>query len=651
MSNILHQSQIATRVIFPTFGSSDRVYTIATIRIYSESGLFQIYWSLVINRKRNKLYINLFCDPIVAPARLYLESEVVNQSEKLGCKEGVVPPNNVYEAKYRAILEALPDLVCHISRDGKYLDCKGNGTYLGFPKEVVGKTLEEIFPSDVATMSLEAIRRTLDLGVLQTYEYQLVTPQGWRNYETRLVVSDKDEVLAIVRDISERKLAEVDIAQRDAAAAQLRITAESLLRIRKSLNLEEILQTTVTEVRHFLQADRVVIGHNDKYTAKVLAESVDANYPSVLQLVSETDKADLQEMKALFANNEVRVVDDTEAISVSPKIVQFYRQYQIHASLAVPIVVGGDMFGLLVAHQCSSSRHWQQSEVDLLQQMSSQIAIAIQQSLLYQQLAELNTNLEHQVEERTTQLKQKMQELQELNRVKDVVLHTISHDLRTSVMGNLMVLQNLQRQGVEHKDSPPPPLPPSPFPPSIIERMIQGNERQLAMINSLLEIHACKEKGMVMHREMVQLSTLFTAIIKDLEPMLAQNQATLHNLVPQDLPLVSADPAKLQRVLESLFTYSLKQNPPGIRLTLKAKVEKGMIRCTIENNGAEMSKLECDRLFDLYVRDPLAGSSPGIGLKMYICQQIIKAHGGDIGVTSKPGCGLTFWFTFPLTVI
>ncbi len=583
----------------------------------------------------------MFCDPVVAQAGLYSESEIVNQSEKFGCEAettGVIPPKRVHEAKYQAILAAIPDMVCHITRDGKYLDCNGNGTYPASPEEIVGKTVQEIFQGDVAAMILEAIRQTLDSGVLQTYEYQLQTPQGWRNYEARLVVSDKDEVLAIVRDISERKLVEVDIAQRDAAAAQLRITAETLLRIRKSLNLEEILQTTVTEVRQFLQADRVVIGHDDNYTAKVLAESVDANYPSVMQFISESHKIDLQEMKALFANNQVRIVDDTAAISVSPKIAQFYHQYQIHASLAVPIVVGNDMFGLLVAHQCSSPRHWQQSEIDLLQQMSSQIAIAIQQSLLYQQLALLNANLEHQVEERTTQLQQKMQELQELNRVKDVVLHTISHDLRTSVMGNLMVLQNLQRTGGEVSQS-------------ITLRMIQGNEHQLAMINLLLEIHACKDKGMVMQREMVQLNTLFAAITKDLQPLLAQNQATLNNLVCQDLPLVNADPAKLQRVLENLFIYSLKHNPPGIRLTLKAKVEKGMIRCTIENNGAEMSKLECDRLFDLYVREPQAGSSPGIGLKMYICQQIIKAHGGDIGVSSKPGRGLTFWFTFPLATL
>ena len=61
-----------------------------------------------------------------------------------------------------------------------------------------------------------------------------------------------------------------------------------------------------------------------------------------------------------------------------------------------------------------------------------------------------------------------------------------------------------------------------------------------------------------------------------------------------------------------------------------------------------MSKRECDRLFDLYVRDPQAPCSTSIGLKLYLCRQIIRAHGGEIGVVSKQQNGLTFWFTLPI---
>jgi GAF domain-containing protein len=91
-------------------------------------------------------------------------------------------------------------------------------------------------------------------------------------------------------------------------------------------------------------------------------------------------------------------------------------------------MLGEKLFGLLIANQCSAPREWQQFEIDLIDQLGIQVAIAIQQSSLFQQVQTLNTNLERQVEERTIQLQQKMQELQELNRIKDVVLHTVSHD-------------------------------------------------------------------------------------------------------------------------------------------------------------------------------------------------------------------------------
>jgi signal transduction histidine kinase len=60
--------------------------------------------------------------------------------------------------------------------------------------------------------------------------------------------------------------------------------------------------------------------------------------------------------------------------------------------------------------------------------------------------------------------------------------------------------------------------------------------------------------------------------------------------------------------------------------------------------------LECDRLFELYVHEPQARFSTGIGLKMYLSRQLIKAHGGEIGVNSNHKCGVSFWFTLPLAI-
>ncbi|WP_375512663.1 PAS domain S-box protein [uncultured Nostoc sp.] len=705
------------------------------------------------------------------------------------------------EARYQAILDAIPDLMFRISRDSEYLDLKSEGANVTLSREeIVGKHVQELLPSDVATISLEAIAKTLDSGTLQTCEYQLPTPLGVKDYEARLVVSGQDEVVAIVRDITERKQAEValqnlaqkfakafscspdsitistlqegrfievndsfvklsgyerdqaigktsfelnlwvhdlarqnllqelqatgvvrnlefefrqksgkiittllsaeiidldglpsllavhhDITERKQVEAQLRLSAErdrllaeTLVRIRSSLNLKEILQTTVTEVRQFLQADRVFIGlNNSKLGARTLAESVDPKYPSVSGW-STNDEAYLQELRNLFKNNVVRVIEDITQVALSPKVKAHFQKFQTKATLTVPIMLGNELFGALIANQCSGSRHWQPIEIDLLKQMSEQVAIAIHQSQIYQKLAELNTNLEHQVEERTAQLQQKMQEVEELHRVKDVVLHTVAHDLRTSVMGNLMVLKNLLNQGVGRdainrvstgeeageqgaggkgeKFSPllrvPRPSASSQSPisvsRSIIERMIQGNDRQLTMINSLLEINSCEKQGMDIKPEPVDFNTLLGATFTQLEPILTQNQATLKNLVPANLPLVMADATRLQKVLAHLVTHSLQNNPPGLNFILSASVEGKMIRTQIQDDGVAMSKLECDRLFDLHVRDPQDCCSTSIGLKTYLCRKVIKAHGGEIGVISNRKRGLTFWFTLPL---
>ncbi|AFY43369.1 PAS domain S-box protein [Nostoc sp. PCC 7107] len=693
------------------------------------------------------------------------------------------------ESRYQAILAAIPDLMFRLSRDGEYLDLKGDGINLTLTKEeIVGKNMRDLLPTDLALIGQETIAKTLDAGTLQTCEYQLPTPLGIRDYEARLVVSGADEVLAIVRDITERKQAETslrnlaqkfakafscspdpisittlkegrfievndsfmqlsgykqdevinktafelkiwvnegdrtqllqdlqtkgaisnlefafrrksgevlttllsadvidlngvpcilainhDITARKQAEAQIRLTAqrdrlltETLVRIRSSLDLEQILQTTVSEVRQFLQADRVFIGlNNNQLKAKTVAESVDPQYPSVLGWTPE-DKSYLQELKTIFSTHRVRVVEDVSQITVSPKLQAHYQQFQTRATLAVPIMLGEELFGALVANQCSAPRQWQAIEIDLLQQLSEQLAIAIQQAQLYQELAELNTNLERQVEERTAQLQQKMQELEKLQQVKDVVLHTVAHDLRTTVMGNLMVFKNLlQSQGVEpreqrEEESSPislclsTPLAKSSesaspqsisLPSSIIERMIQGNDRQLAMINSLLEIHCCMEQGVTLNPQRAKLNTLLKQIIPNLQTLLWQNQATLENLVNEDLPLVMADPIQLQTVLFTLLIYSLQHNPPGLKFSLTATVVEKMMRIQLEHNGVTMSKLDGDRLFDLYVREPQASCSTILGLKMYLCRQIIQAHGGEIGVISNRKRGLTFWFT------
>ncbi|NJN87589.1 MAG: ATP-binding protein [Leptolyngbyaceae cyanobacterium SL_7_1] len=120
--------------------------------------------------------------------------------------------------------------------------------------------------------------------------------------------------------------------------------------------------------------------------------------------------------------------------------------------------------------------------------------------------------------------------------------------------------------------------------------------------------------------------------------------------MPPDLPLVNADPLQLRRVFENLITNALNHNPPGIHLTLNATVETEMIRVTLQDNGVGMAEDVRDHLFERYSRGRNSRHSSGIGLGLYLCRQIITAHGGQIGAISAPGEGATFWLTLPLAI-
>ena len=231
-----------------------------------------------------------------------------------------------------------------------------------------------------------------------------------------------------------------------------------------------------------------------------------------------------------------------------------------------------------------------------------------------------------------TQRKQTEEELR-------VFFHAVSHDLRNPVLGTLMVLKNLLARPEDNIS----------ISRSILERMIQSSDRQLNLINSLMEAHVSEVQGVVLQRQAVQLLTVVEAAIADLEPLLEQNQTKLTNLVSADLPLVNADPTQLWRVFSNLIVNALKHNPPGLLLTINAIRKDDKIYCTVSDNGVGISQQQSDRLFDLYFRGVSIRNSVSLGLGLYLCKQIIHAHGGEIGVNSALDAGATFWFTLPIS--
>lgn len=179
---------------------------------------------------------------------------------------------------------------------------------------------------------------------------------------------------------------------------QQRLDRERLIRhisqqIHQSLELDRILQTAVTEVRQFLQTDRVLVFRfNPDGEGTVIAESVAEPWRSVLK-ANLYDPCFKEKYSTLYQQGRVLAKSDIQDGSLALCHVEFLAQFQVRANLVVPILQNGRLWGLLIAHQCTAPRSWQSIELDLLQQLTVHLGIALQQADAYAQL-------EHQSETR-----------------------------------------------------------------------------------------------------------------------------------------------------------------------------------------------------------------------------------------------------------
>ncbi len=192
------------------------------------------------------------------------------------------------------------------------------------------------------------------------------------------------------------------LAQREKLLSQI------AQRIRQSLDLEEILTRTVSEVRQFLQTDRVVIYQlKPDGSGAIVVESVSHETLSIIH-TPIYDPCFNQGCIQQYLEGRILRIEDIYTSGLRQCHVDFLAQIQVCANLVVPIVqttserlilkseesVSGikiplqnhSLYGLLIAHHCSGSRHWQLEEIDLLRELSTQIGIAVQQGQLYQQL-------------------------------------------------------------------------------------------------------------------------------------------------------------------------------------------------------------------------------------------------------------------------
>jgi two-component system sensor histidine kinase/response regulator len=257
------------------------------------------------------------------------------------------------------------------------------------------------------------------------------------------------------------------------------------------------------------------------------------------------------------------------------------------------------------------------------------------------QSEEVIARIENQltIQRQQKQLQQEITERQKIEETLTIYLHAVSHDLRNPVLAMSIILDNLlKKSSLENLDK------------SILEQMRQSCDRQLNLINSLVETQQFDVWGVPLKCEYFDLTQLIKNLAEEWQLRLEKEQVNLTLDLDKKLPLVYGDSHQLWRVFENLLANSLKFNPPQIALKISAyrsKDEPNFIHCTVQDNGIGMTSEQCQNLFQRYQRGKAAQKTLGLGLGLYLCQQIIQAHGGEIGVVSAPQQGAQFWFTLP----
>jgi PAS domain S-box-containing protein len=242
-----------------------------------------------------------------------------------------------------------------------------------------------------------------------------------------------------------------------------RLVNQIALQIRQSLNLDEVLATTVEEVQRFLQVDRVLIYRlNSDGTGCAIHETVLSPYPRIL---GQTFPAEVfpPEYHQAYSQGKTRSISNVDRSEIEPCLADFVKQFDVRAKLVVPIVQEHRqsetatapgvpyLWGLLIAHQCCQERTWETWEVELMKQLATQVAIALQQSELYDRLQQLNAHLEQRVEQRTTELALANTSLQaeivERQRTEVVLRHT-NNTLQSLVTASPRAIVMLDRVGL-----------------------------------------------------------------------------------------------------------------------------------------------------------------------------------------------------------
>ncbi|MBD2511046.1 GAF domain-containing protein [Nostoc muscorum FACHB-395] len=204
---------------------------------------------------------------------------------------------------------------------------------------------------------------------------------------TQTFIANEDELVMLERNISLfTELLSVLVQDKESEADYSQLLTKITRWVRESFNEEDVLKTTSEEIRRALSIDRVAIFcFNSNCNGTFIVESVAPGLPKILGVTVSDPGFEVGYIEK-YRNGSTRAIDNIYQADLSDGDVELLKQFAVKSNLVAPIFKGKQLFGLLVAHQCSRVRFWQQSEIDLFAQIAMQVEFALDYAKLLEQV-------------------------------------------------------------------------------------------------------------------------------------------------------------------------------------------------------------------------------------------------------------------------
>ncbi|MDB5101662.1 MAG: two-component hybrid sensor and regulator [Cyanobacteria bacterium RYN_339] len=561
---------------------------------------------------------------------------------------------------FTSVVENLPNMIfVKEARELRMVLLNAAGeALLGRPRaEQLGKNDADVFPPDQARFFEQKDREALRQRSLVDIPEEAIDTAGGTRYLHTKKVPIMDEhgepryLLGISEDITELKRARAQIGSLDAELAR-RIAAEEELkrqdeRLRIMVDAGHAFAEASTDYPRLMElivarlggllGDLCVIRLLEPDGASVGTTFIHHAEPELADFV----RATLQPQKvgeglygdAFLRGEPIFLPQATSAMlraKVAPAHRPLFERLDVSSFMFVPMRARGRTVGALALYRLMQpSRPFVDADLHLAQDLGDRAALAIDNAQLY-------AHLEERVAERTEELQGAYGRLQDLDRMKDSFVGSVSHELRmplTTILGYADFLAE-QDQGPLNEEQA-----------DFVEQIHRGATRIRRIVDDLLDFASMDAGTFGLRRNDVDLGAICREVAASMRPQLDEGGLELEQTYPEEPVVLHVDAERIGQVVLNLLSNAVKATPAGGRVSLRLVVEPTGVRCEVADTGRGIRPEDQSNLFQRFRR--LTGSLSGTGLGLSISKALVEAHGGSIGVASEPGKGSRFWFTLP----